>query len=457
MTPPKQTDKLDARRAAWQTLDLIHGQGMRIEAALALVLAPGKDPDQPAMDQRDKSLAFELTYGVCRWQGWLDYILDHFTSRPFKMIDRDLQDALRIGAYQILKLDRIPDRAAVAATVEVVKSIDRRKAGFVNAVLRSVVREGRQAKPPRPGKGLARHLAIAQSHPQWVVKRWLEQFGKEETNALLEANNRTPNLVLRTESSTQRDKLIEALTQAGLTGLPGRYAPTAVIAHGAGMARIEQAAAGRVWAQSEAGQLVGLAVNPQPGWTVADACSGVGGKTFHLAQLMAGQGRLIALEPDQNRSDTAKARATETGLDWIEFIRGDARTDLAAESCDAVLVDAPCTGSGVWRTRPDGRWRIRPGDPERMAEIQSELIDAAGRAVKPGGVLVYATCSLFDEENDRVVEQFLNRAKVFELADLTGVLPGRAGELVRPEGLVKTSPARHNLDGFFIARMIKKN
>lgn len=456
MTSPNQINISDARQTAWRALGLIRNQGMRVEAALARVLAPEEAPDQPAIDQRDRALAFELTYGVCRWQGWLDYVLDRFTSRPFNRIDPELQDILRLGAYQILKLNRIPDRAAVSATVEVVKSIDRHKAGFVNAVLRSVVREGRETKPPRPGKGLARHLAIAQSHPQWVVKRWLDQFGKDETNALLEADNQPPNLVLRTDSPARRDELIEALTKAGLTAVPGRYAPTAVIAPGAGLARIEQVAPGRVWAQSEAAQLVGLAVSPRPGWTTADACSGVGGKTFHLAQLMAGQGRLIALEPDRDRHETAKTRAAEAGLDWIEFIRGDARTDLPAEAFDVVLVDAPCTGSGVWRSRPDGRWRIRPGDPERMAETQADLIEAAGQAVKPGGALVYATCSLFDEENERVIERFLERRKEFELTDLADLLPGRAKELIRPGGLVKTSPARHNLDGFFIARMIKK-
>lgn len=456
MTSPGRINIPDARRIAWRALGLIRSQGMRIEAALARVLAPNEAPDQPTIDPRDRALAFELTYGVCRWQGWLDYVLDRFTSRPFNRIDPELQDILRLGAYQILKLNRIPDRAAVSATVEIAKSIDRHKAGFVNAVLRSVVREGRQTKPPRPGKGLARHLAIAQSHPQWVVKRWLDQFGKDETNALLEANNRPPSLALRTESPTQRDELVQALTDAGLTAAPGRWSPTAVIAPGAGLARIEQVATGRIWAQSEAAQLVGLAVSPQPGWTVADACSGVGGKTFHLSRLMADQGRLIALEPDRDRHETAKARAAKAGLDWIEFIQGDAMTDLPAEAFDAVLVDAPCTGSGVWRSRPDGRWRIRPDDPERMAVTQADLIVAAGRAVKPGGVLVYVTCSLFDEENDRVVERFLERHKEFELIDPTDLLPDRAGELIRPGGLVKTSPARHDLDGFFIARMTKQ-
>ncbi len=444
-----------ARRAAWSVLLAAAEKGTRLEEALARRL------EGVEMDRRDRALAAELAYGVSRWQGYLDYVIARFSKRRLDRISPEVLALLRLGAYQLLKLDRIPDRAAVHATVELAKArLNKWTAGFVNGVLRAVAERGRTVEPPERDEDLAAHLAVAHSHPRWLVERWLAELGPEATEALARADNARPELTLRANLlAGDRDGLIDRLRRAGLEARAGRYSPQAVVAPGGVAAEIETLAPGRFTPQSEASQLVSLALAPRPGWRVLDICAGAGGKSGHLAELMGDEGEVVALDRDEGRVEAGRQAVRRLGYTSLRYCRADALERLPGElegEYDAVLVDAPCTGLGTLRSRPDRRWRVEPGDPARLAGLQLRLLEAAAGRVKPGGVLVYAVCTMTAEETTRVAASFLAARPEFEPADLKAVLPPPAQGLAGEDGFVVTWPHRHHLDGFFIARLIRR-
>jgi len=444
-----------ARRLAWSVLLAVSEKGDRAEAALSRRLA------QIRLSQPDRALASELVYGVLRWQGWLDYVLGRFSRRPLAGLSIEVLSLLRLGAYQILRLDRVPDRAAVHTSVELARTrFPEWTAGFVNAVLRAVAEKGPGLAPPPAGDGLAAHLAASQSHPAWLVERWLEELGEEETRALLAANNTPPGLCLRVRLEPGREALAARLAEAGLETRPGLYSPQALYAPGSNLERLEEVAPGLFTAQAEAAQLVGLAAAPPAGGRVLDLCAGVGGKTGHLAELMADRGLVLALDKDAGRLEVGRERLARLGLKSVRFQAADVLQALppeASEPFDAVLVDAPCSGLGVLRGRPEVRWRLSPQDPARLARLQTALLGAAADLVRPGGTLVYATCSLLGEENQAVVSAFLAARADFEVEPLADLVPPSVRPLVQESGFLVTWPQRHDLDGFFVARLKRRS
>ncbi|MBW1712748.1 MAG: 16S rRNA (cytosine(967)-C(5))-methyltransferase RsmB, partial [Deltaproteobacteria bacterium] len=332
--------------------------------------------------------------------------------------------------------------------------------GFVNAVLRALAAGRQNISLPDPAQDLAGHLAVAQSHPRWLVERWLAELGPEETVRRLEADNSPPGLTLRAYTPAGgRAALLARLKEAGLEAEPGLYSPQAILVKGVSVAQLEKLAPGQFVAQSEASQLVALVLAPEPGWRVADMCAGVGGKTGHLAELMAGQGQIVALEKDPDRARAGQEAMTRLGLKGVEFFQADAFDPdlemLAKGPLEAVLIDAPCTCSGVLRSRPDVRWRLKPDDPGRMSLVQRALLRAGAERLGPSGALVYATCSLFEEENQEVVAGFLAERPEFEVQDPSPWLPPGLRPLVDSQGFVITRPEGHGLDGFFVARLVK--
>jgi len=445
-----------ARRLAWSVLLAVSEKGQRAEAALSRRLA------QVGLNQPDRALASELVYGVLRWQGWLDYVLGRFSKRPLSGLSIEVLTLLRLGAYQILKLERVPDRAAVHTSVELARTrFPDWTSGFVNAVLRAVAGKGRGLEPPPAESDLVAHLAVGQSHPAWLIERWLGELGEDEARALLAANNAPPVLCLRARLAPGREELASRLAEAGIETRPGRYSPQALYAPGSNLERLEAAAAGLFTAQAEAAQLVGLAVAPPAGGRVLDLCAGVGGKTGHLAELMADRGLVLALDKDAGRLELGRERLARLGLKSVRFQAADVLQALPPEASgqpfDAVLVDAPCSGLGVLRGRPDVRWRLSPRDPARLARLQSALLGAAADLVRPGGVLVYVTCSLLSEENQAVVSAFLAAGADFEVEPLAAVVPPSVRPLVEESGFLVTWPQRHDLDGFFVARLKRRS
>ena len=446
-----------ARRLAWSVLGAVERKGARLEVALNRRLA------RESLSERDRALATEIVYGVCRWRGFLDYTLERCSTRPLAKLTPDMQSLLRLGAYQILKLNKVPHRAAVHTCVDLAKArLNPGAAGFVNAVLRRVC--GLAADPPLPEEAddPAGRLAVAQSHPRWLVERWLEELGREECAALLEANNTPGVLTLKALlSAGGRQGLLDRLAAAGIEARPGLYSPQALEAAGASVARLEKIAPASFTAQSEAAQLVSLVLAPQPGWRVLDLCAGAGGKATHLAELMGHEGQVIGLDKDPLRLEAGRRLARRLGLASISFFQADALGAWPQEAgsplFEAVLVDAPCTGLGVLRSRPEKRWRVKNHDPARLRRLQARLLTAGASRVKPGGVLVYATCTLTVEENQKVAADFLGASPDFETEDAAGYLPSSARSLVEADGFLQTWPHRHGLDGFFVARFKRRS
>ncbi len=413
-------------------------------------------------DTRDQALVAELINGVVRHLAFIDYLLSRISRTPLEKMDPEVRNALRLGAYQIL-FTRIPVSAAVNETVKIVK---RRRGkwivSLINAVLRELARRQDEISLPPREMNPVDYLATRYSYPRWLVERWLVRFGEEETEALLRAGNERPVLVVRANTlRVSRNQLLLYLKAEIPEAAPARYSPDGIVLHGF-QGRITHLRAHKVgWlqVQDEASQLVSYLVSPRPGERILDACAGVGGKTTHLAQLMRNTGRLYALDLYPWRLKRLEENARRLGVTNIEVFTADATRAielLGGKFFDRILIDAPCTGTGVIRRHPDIKWARQPEDLVRVPEKQLALLDSLAPLLKSGGIMVYATCSLEPEENEEVIRAFLERHPEFEVEDARLALPAEAHELVAEDGFMRTYPHRHGLDGFFGARLRKK-
>lgn len=392
----------------------------------------------------DRRFAYELASGCVRLRGRLDWILARHTSRPLERVDPAVRVLLRLGAYQLLEMDRVAEHAAVHATVELAKSRAPYAAGFVNAVLRSVQRGGQDAGYPDRGRDPLGYLAAAGSHPRWLLERWLARFGMEATEALCSYDNRRPELCLR---ANQRRTTRAALLARLPGSVPGRWSEDVVragsTAFGAVRARVE---AGEASVQDEGAALVAPLLDPKPGQRLLDVAAAPGGKACHLAERLAGGGVVLAFDKSAERLEKVRANAARLGLENVVAGCADLR-HLRVEPADGVLLDAPCSGLGVLARRPDLRWRKRPEDPRRLQTLQMELLDAAARLVRAGGLLVYSVCSFEPEETLEVAARFAARHPEMRPAD-EGLPPAlRSGP-----GFLYLLPHEHGTDGGFAAR-----
>lgn len=456
-----------ARRLALKVLYAADSGGAFVNLALDEAL---EDSD---LGPADRALATELAYGVTRWRARLDWVLAHLVTRPLGDLPVWIRNILRMGVYQLLFLGRVPDRAAVAEGVALAHEFGHRgTVGLVNAVLRQAALRGRDIELPPEGDDPATRLAVEWSHPEWLIRRWLFRYGREATVDLCRANNEAAPVSLRCNflRSTRSD-LLARLEAEGAASRPGRLCPEAVTYGGQRpLRRLAAYADGLFSVQDEGAMAVARAVRPESGGLVVDACAGVGGKTMHLAELMGGRGRVVAFDLFEHKLRLLTGAAARLGITSVEARRLDARdlptTDLAG-AADAVLVDAPCSGLGVLRRRPDLRWRVGESDLESLARLQGELLARAAACVRPGGVLVYATCTLEPEENEAVVEGFLGSSLEFDADDAVaaaGLDPagfadaangGPVGPAARGRwgrSLVFT-PRRGGPDGFFVCRL----
>ena len=402
----------------------------------------------------DRRFATELVYGTVKACGTLDWILSHYVKKPLSQTDALVVNILRLGIFQLRFLDRVPDSAAVNESVNLAKTFAHPGAsGFVNAVLRSALREPEKVRYPSLAKDPVRHIALRELHPEWLVRRWLDRLGIEETQALCRFNNASPPLSLRTNTlRISREDLLQKLIESGAEAEVSAWAPEGIVCRHPGDDPLRFLREGFCQAQDESSMLVGHVVAPQPGEFVIDACAAPGGKSTHLATLMQNIGRVLALDIHSHKIALIEENQRRLGLRIIEAKQLDA-TQLHlsyAKQADRVLVDAPCSGLGVLRRRPDARWR-KDASLADLPQIQKRILASAAQCVKVGGVLVYSTCTLEENENEAVVRQFLNDHPDFALDDAGSLLPQP-----RPEAMVTLWPQRDGTDGFFIARMTRK-
>jgi 16S rRNA (cytosine967-C5)-methyltransferase len=411
------------------------------------------------LDDRDRALLTEIVYGTLRWRGRIDASLSQETRLPLVQTDPFLRNLLRATLYQIIFLDKIPSYAAVNEAVELAKLRGAKTSGFVNAVLRNFLRRNSVSSDAVPNDRSIAALAKEFSHPEWLVLRWLVEYGFEEAAALMRANNERTPLVLRVNSlKSNRKELLGKLQDAGISAEPTKWSPQGILLADAGSVEdLPDFANGGFQVQGEASQLVTYLLAPQPGERILDACAAPGGKSTHIAEMMNDEGQLIALDSSARGVARITENAARLGLKAIRSMRGDARRvldDSIGTLFNRILVDAPCTGLGTLRSHPEIKWQRDESDIKRLCRLQSKILGNIAEHLKTGGVLVYSTCTLTKDENDRVVNHFLRRHQEFELQDAARYLPDGAGQMARDK-YFQALPHRNNTDGFFAARMRK--
>jgi 16S rRNA (cytosine967-C5)-methyltransferase len=410
------------------------------------------------LNERDRALLTELTYGTLRWRGNIDARLSRQLRRPLTDTDEFIRNLLRITVYQMFFLDKIPDYAAVNEAVELAKrQRGAKNAGFVNGVLRNLLRQ--HNPPAEAGDSGSASLAAKLSHPEWLVRRWIDAFGLSEASALMRANNQRAPLALRVNRlQCSRDQLRSRLLAGDVAASPSRWSPEGLVLESAG--RVEDLpgyAEGLFQIQAESSQIVACLLAPQPGERVLDACAAPGGKACHIAELMNDRGTVIALDVSARGVERIRENAARLNLHTIQAARADVTKEISGALClpyDRVLVDAPCSGLGTLRAHPEIKWRRQESDIERLCRLQRKILLHVVPYLKSGGTLVYSTCTLTREENDSIVESFLGQHREFELEDASRYLPEPARHMVRGE-YFQALPQRDNTDGFFAARLRK--
>ncbi|HVZ40591.1 MAG TPA: 16S rRNA (cytosine(967)-C(5))-methyltransferase RsmB [Candidatus Kapabacteria bacterium] len=438
-----------ARGLAVKVLTRIEQSDAYLDKLLENELASGD------LNDADKRLLNELATGVLRWQARLDWVLTGFYHGEFSKCIPVVRNALRVALYQILYLDRIPNSAAVNESVEIVKRLKgERSARIVNGVLRSIIRRINAITYPERTEDVARYLSIMYSHPLWLSRRWVAQLGEEQTQALMEANNRRPRIALRVNRMrTTTEELLSAFRERGINAAPSAFAEGVIVADTfPGIGRDPLFQAGMYTVQDEGAVLATRLAAVRPGMRVIDLCAAPGGKATAMAEDMNGTGEVIAVDKYEAKLRTVAAAAARLGLgDAIHPIVGDARS-LALEPADVVLIDAPCSGLGVLAKKPDIKWKREPEDIEAMVPLQRALLENGAQLVKPGGALIYSTCTIERSENQEMVESFLKDHPEFRLEPAAALLPAA----VAGNGYLETFPHRHGMDGMFAARLVRR-
>lgn len=445
----------DARTIALDVLTRVD-QGAYADLALDAALTR-----LPNLDPRDKGLATELVYGVLRQRGRLDFALGRLCHQPLEKIEAKLRNILRIGAYQMLQLERIPASAAVNTAVELARGAQLERAtGFINGILRSLARTQGEIPWPEAQSAPLHYLIDVLSLPEWLATRWLDEYGATEAIELATAMLAPAPFTVRVNTFLiSRDEFLAALAADGHVAEACTYSPDGVIIRERGPAPLSGHNEGWFQPQDEASQLIARLLDPQDGEEILDACSAPGGKTTHIAALTAGRATILACDLHPQRVQMVAAGAKRLDAQGIT-VRAcdltDPPADLAARRFDRVLLDAPCSGLGVLRRNPEIRWRRNPESLAEMAVQQGRLLRSCAKLVKNSGVLLYSVCTLIPEETQGIIDAFLADHPEFVRDDLHTFFP-EWRELFDEQGALATFPQRHNgMDAFWAVRLRRR-
>ncbi|MFC5652114.1 16S rRNA (cytosine(967)-C(5))-methyltransferase RsmB [Paenibacillus solisilvae] len=457
----QQPKRLTSREVALNTLIKVAEAGAYSNLQLNRALQDAE------LSRQDAGLATELVYGTIQFQRTLDDTLRKLITKGFDKISPWVLSLLRLSAYQMLYLDRIPPHAAVNEAVQIAKRRGHSGiSGMVNGVLRNMERQLADLKRPNDDQDPITRIGLTHSYPNWLVKRWIKVYGEEKAEAICAAGNNPPHASLRVNLlRISREKALELLAGAGYEAMPSPLTPYGIIVSGGGNLAAADGYGKGLWSlQDESSMLVAEVCAPAPGMRVLDCCAAPGGKTSHLAELMNNEGAVIANDVHPHKRNLVEEQAQRLGLTIVEAVTGDA-LELAlrfnADSFDLVLLDAPCSGFGVIRRKPEIKWTKKVEDVSAIADLQSRLIKEAAKLVKPGGTLVYSTCTIERQENEDQIESFLREHHSFELDT---DWPGNVLEPLRLAGVIGDSfdgsvqllPQHFGSDGFFIARLKRK-
>jgi 16S rRNA (cytosine967-C5)-methyltransferase len=473
-----------ARRIAFDILRRVESEGAFASDLLHTDLTAG-------IKRQDAALATELTLGVLRWRRLLDFLLDTRLKRPMARLDLEVALALRIGLYQLRFLDRVPARAAIHESVELVRAVKKASAApLVNAVLnrvRSAAKDNVLAARPANAPPDPDLIGIAYSHPTWLVQRWLAAYGEADALALLQVDNRPANLSCALHLSDQRVKIIEELETNRIRFEPGKLLRDSIVLRGGSPVLTSAFRSGWLSIQDEASQLIPRLLHVQPGDRVLDLCAAPGGKTILLAQSAGAAGFIVAADHHAHRLRALQAHVARCRLDRVHVVELDAESSLPFQPAfNRILVDAPCSGTGTLARHPEIRWRLLPKDLLEFHRRQVAILRAALAPLLPGGRIVYSTCSLEPEENEQVVSEVLAAAPDFQLVprgtaecrdmeeliqpllaegvSASSLFPAPSGKECRPAqrddsrfaSFFRTFPPTHQSDGFFAAVIEKR-
>ncbi len=409
------------------------------------------------LTDRDRRFYTELVYGTLRYINYLDWIISRISSRRLNQLDITCLVIVRLGLYQLFGMSKIPESAACNESVKLaVRFGNKGMAKFVNALLRNSIRRREELNIPPRENNIVLYLSLTYHQPEWLIRRWLSLYGPEETEMMCRYFDGIPTLCLRTNTTRiSRSELLNRLKREGIRAEQARLSPEGVylpdIPDLRGFSVLQE---GLAIIQDEPSQLVAHVLDPQPGDIIFDVCAAPGGKTTHIAALGGPECTVYGSDIYQHKLRLIENNAKQLGLSNIRTLLKDACLigDSFAGKADRVLVDAPCSGLGVLRHKIDLRWRKKPEDLKRLPVLQRRILDSASRCVKPGGILVYSTCTINDEENTDIVQQFLQTHKDFSLDNAADYC---TAEQKGP--YIQILPQRDGLDGFFIARLKRRD
>lgn len=446
---------VDARKTALKVLITLDRGDQTLDGILDHI-----SPRAGSLSRRDRSLFNALIYGVLRWRGRLDYIISHFSNTALKKIEPGVLNILRLGLFQIIYLDRIPDSATVHTSVELTRQIGAsRAAGFVNALLRKAAVNYSSVVFPALKSDPVALFSTAHSLPDWLARRWLQRYNPETLTALCDTINSIPPITIRTNTlKATREQLILSLEGDVEHIKPASDTPDGITMNNLKRSIPDLPAFKNGWfqVQDEAAQLVSLLLNPQPEESVLDACAGLGGKTAHMAQLMQNKGSIAAMDKDEKKLQQLDTDMQRLGISIVRTYGHDLNSPLDTKQqgdFDRILLDAPCSGLGVLRRNPDIKWKSREAGLKRHADVQKRFLENLAPMVKPNGVLVYAVCSIEPEENEAVIDTFLKKHPKFVIDKSLGKLPETLHSIVKPATGFKTLPLLNHMDGFYFVRL----
>ncbi|WP_128894307.1 16S rRNA (cytosine(967)-C(5))-methyltransferase RsmB [Longirhabdus pacifica] len=413
---------------------------------------------------KDSALTTEIVYGTLQFQNVLDNVLNTFVSKGVKKLHAWVRCLLRMSAYQFMYLDKIPDHAIVNEAVNIAKKIGHSGiSGMVNGVLRNMIRNREDLHLPT-STATPKEMALTYAHPQWMIQKWVKQYGKEVTERICYANNQSAKLSIRVNiNKTDRTTLFQWLEDNGYEPAYSSLSPVGMVLNKgtvSSLTNTSQYENGHFTIQDESSMLVADVVDPQPGMMVLDMCAAPGGKATHIAEKMQGKGTVYANDIHPHKQQLMDQQAARLGLHHMKTKISDA-ANLSEKwnepTFDVVLLDAPCSGLGVMRRKPEMKWTKSEKEIAALPAIQLELLREAAKLVKSGGDIVYSTCTMIREENEKVIAQFLEEHDNITLSDASALLQDHVLDTLASENkMIQILPHHFNSDGFFIARLHKK-
>ncbi|SDZ01649.1 NusB antitermination factor [Proteiniborus ethanoligenes] len=408
----------------------------------------------------DEAFIRETVYGTIENKLYIDWIINKYSKVKNNKIAPIIKDILRLGIYQIVFMDRIPDSAAVNESVKLAKKYGHKGSiGFVNAILRNISKNKNNIILPEKDIEPIEYISVKYSHPQWMVKKWLEDYGMDFTESLCIANNERPMLNIRVNTLKISNKeLMDKLINKGFNVSEGKYAKDCIIIDNPiRITETEEFKSGLFQIQDESSMLVAQILSPKPGDLVLDVCSAPGGKTTHMAQIMENKGLIISRDVHEHKLGLIKENVERLDIRIAQIEKFDALQidESLIGKVDCCLVDAPCSGLGLIRRKPDIKWHKYEVDLSQISKLQYDILTNSSKYLKKGGTLVYSTCTIQREENIYLIEKFLENNKGFKLSNFENLVNDEVLKKEAQKGYIELYPNVHKTDGFFISRMIK--